>query len=334
MKQPYILIIFLFILFLYSCHKDFGLPIGSGSVIIINEGNYGHSRNSDVSVYDPNRKVVSNNVFYQENGLPPGNVAQSLYLIGDTAYIVMNNSAKVIVADVKNNFKYISSINIPNSSPRFFMPVDQRRAYVTELYSNKIWIVDYRADTLIKAISVSGWTEQIISWGGKVHAILKLDPSTDQIISNISLASDPGSMALTPQGDLFVLTPQQTSPAQNARIYQIDMSSFSIRRKIDFTPSRTPNYMRYSSFSNQFLFSDSGGIYTMLPGDIVIPANTFIHSNNWNVYGLNADPATGDIYISDAVDYQQASHIMRYSTSGTLLDHFAAGIISNGFVFK
>jgi DNA-binding beta-propeller fold protein YncE len=339
------------LIFLSSCHKDTSTAISPGSVIVINEGGYGHG-DADISIYDPAKKVVSNNIFHLENGFSLGDVAQSLYLIGDTAYIVMNNSKKVVVADAKQNFKYLYSISLPQASPRFFLPVGGSKAYVTELYNNTIWVVDYRAGTILKTIPVNGKTEQLVSWGGKVyvdeatkpylgfgtpspsvHAILEIDPLTDQIINAIVLASDPGSMVLI-QNDLFVLAPKQDSPSLHASFYKIDMASFSISKKIDFSPARTPNFVRYSSPANQILFSDSGGIYTMQATDTVIPTSAFIPSDNWNVYGLNADPSTGDIYISDAVDYQQASKVMRYSRTGSPLDRFSAGIITNGFVFK
>jgi hypothetical protein len=336
-------------LMLASCHK-YGPPaISGGSVIVINEGGYGHG-DADISVYDPNTKTVSNNVFKLENGFSLGDVAQSLYLIGDTAYIVMNNSARVVVADAKHNFKYLYSINIAGSSPRYFLPVSNSKAYVTELYSNTIWVVNYRSGTVLRTIAVNGSTEQLINWGGKVyleeattptfgtpshpvHAVLAIDPNTDQITGSVPLASDPQSMVLV-QNKLFVLCPRQDSPALSASIYQIDLAASSVSRKIDFQPTRSPDFIRYSALANQLLFSDSGGIYTMLPTDTVPPTAPFITSNGWNVYGLNADPTTGDIYISDAVDYQQASHIMRYSQSGTSIDRFTAGIITNGFVFK
>ena len=246
MKQAYPIILALVTL-LYSCHKESTTGISSGSVIIINEGNFNHG-DADLSVYNPSTKTISNNVFSQENGFALGDVAQSLYLIGDTAFIVMNNSQKVVVAKVSQNFKYIASISLPNASPRYFLPVDGHRAYVTELYANKIWVVDYKADTLIKSIPVTGWTEQLISLGGKiyveeattpsstygsgstsppVHAVLMIDPMSDQVVSSVSLVSDPTSMALV-QNKLFVLAPQQTSPLVNASLYEIDMASFSI----------------------------------------------------------------------------------------------------------
>jgi hypothetical protein len=349
MKQTISLLILLIIMLICSCHKP-STAIGSGSVIVINEGGYGHG-NADLSIYNPTTKAVTNNIFSLENGgASLGDVAQSLYLINDTAYFVMNNSQKIVIADVKNNFKCIDTIYLVGSSPRYFLPVGGSKAYITELYANKIWVVDFRKRTLLKTIPVTGWTEQLVSWGGKVyveeattptfgttpvpvHAVLMIDPATDQIVNTMHLRSDPASIALTARNKLFVLCPQDT-PSYGASLYRIDMASFAVEKQINFSPTRTPNYIRYSSFSNQLLYSDSGGIFVMQPTDTVIPTTPYIISQGWNVYALNANPSNGDIYISDAVDYQQASHIWRYSQSVGLLDHFSAGIISNGFVFE
>jgi DNA-binding beta-propeller fold protein YncE len=240
---------------------------------------------------------------------------------------------------------------MPGASPRFFLPVGGSKAYVTELYSNVIWVIDYRAGTVLRSIQVDGKTEQLIPWGGKiyinestrpylgsgtipttVHAILVVDPVSDQVIHTLPLPADPASMALV-QNDLYVLSARQDSPAVSASLYKVDLTLTSITGHATFGPTRTPALLRYSLLADQFLFSDSGGIYVMHPTD-ALPTVPFITSNNWNVYGLNTDPTNGDIYISDAVDYQQASKIMRYSLYGSSLDRFSAGIITNGFVFK
>lgn len=349
MKQTYFLGILLLIV-LSSCKKSSNSAVGSGRVIVVNEGGFNHA-DADISIYDPNSKTVSNNIFSQVNGSPPGDVAQSVYLIGDTAFIVMNNSAKIVVADAGHNFKYMYTINIPGSSPRFFQPVGGSKAYVTELYNNTIWVIDYRAGTVLRSIPVDGKTEQMVTWGGKVyveeatkpylgsgavppvaHAILTVDPLTDQVTHALPLPVDPASMVLV-QDNLYVLSARQDSPAVSASLYKIALSSSSIAGHADFSLTRNPTLLRYSTLSNQILFSDSGGIYIMHPTD-ALPTSPWIVSNNWNVYGLNADPTNGDIYISDAVDYQQASKVMRYSISGSSLDHFSAGIITNGFVFR
>ena len=338
---PFIILLVL----LSSCGKDKGTVTGNGGVIIVNEGGFNHG-DASISVYDPLKKNVVNDIFKSTNGFVLGDVAQSLFLIADTAYIVLNNSQHIIIADAAHNFKYIDTIGLSGASPRFFLPVGGNKAYVTELYAKKIWIVDYRTRVVTGHISVSGWTEQMISSGGKVyvlektspsgapvHKLLMIDPATDHIDNSIDLATDPGSMALTDQNKLFVLTAQQTSPAVGASLYIIDLATFSIDHKVDFSAAHTPGYLRYSSYTHQLLYADNG-IYTIAQSDTILPQQVAITSPGWSVYGLNADPANGDIYISDAIDYQQASRIMRYSKDGILIDAFNAGIITNGFIFR
>jgi hypothetical protein len=330
---------------LASCKKEGSKVVNHGSVIIVNEGGFQHG-DASISLYDPSAKVVTNNVFKSENNFSLGDVAQSLCMIGDTVFIVMNNSQNIVVADASQNFKYLRSIAMTGASPRFFLPISGSKAYVTDLYANKIWIINYITGAIIGNIPVNGWTEQLISSGGKVyitektvptgsaiHKLLMIDPATDQVTGSLDFASDPSSMALTDQNKIFVLTSQQSSPAVSASIYIIDLSSFSIEHKIDFNTSHTPACLRYSSFTHQLLYADNG-IYAMAQTDTSLPASALITSNNWNVYGLNADPSNGDIYISDALDYQQASRIMRYSGTGTLIDAFNTGIITNGFIFR
>jgi hypothetical protein len=52
------------------------------------------------------------------------------------------------------------------------------------------------------------------------------------------------------------------------------------------------------------------------------------------LYSLGVDPVSGDIYLSDAIDYIQAGLVFRYNRYGTLLDSFTAGIIPGSFCFK
>jgi YVTN family beta-propeller protein len=330
---------------LASCKKDGSKIVNKGSVIIVNEGGFQHG-DASISLYDPSTKMVTNNVFKSENNFSLGDVAQSLCMIGDTAFIVMNNSQNIVVADASKNFKYLRSITMTGASPRFFLPISGSKAYVTDLYANKIWVINYHTGAVTGNIPVSGWTEQLIASGGKVyvaektaptgaavHKLLMIDPSTDQVTGSIDLATDPASMALSDQNKLFVLTTQQSTPSVNASIYIVNLSSFSVEHKLDFGSSHTPSCLRYSSFTHQILYADNG-ISAMAQTDTILPASTFIPSNNWNIYGLNADPFNGDLYISDALDYQQASRIMRYSSAGTLIDAFNTGIITNGFIFR
>ncbi len=67
---------------------------------------------------------------------------------------------------------------------------------------------------------------------------------------------------------------------------------------------------------------------------MAVPTTVFSAGASRNFYGLGVDPANGDVYAADALDYVQASHIYRYDKSGNLLGTFNAGIITGNFSFN
>ena len=77
-----------------SCNPDPQEPtkvlVGKG-VFVLNEGTYTFA-NASLSFYDPEADTSANQLFYKVNGAPIGDVAQSLALINDQLYIVVNNS--------------------------------------------------------------------------------------------------------------------------------------------------------------------------------------------------------------------------------------------------
>ena len=46
------------------------------------------------------------------------------------------------------------------------------------------------------------------------------------------------------------------------------------------------------------------------------------------------NPVNGEVYVADAIDYQQQGMIYRYSPEGKLIDEFYVGIIPGAFCWK
>lgn len=65
-----------------------------------------------------------------------------------------------------------------------------------------------------------------------------------------------------------------------------------------------------------------------------LPAAPLITTDSYSLYALTVNPANGEIYVADAVDYQQPGMVYRYSTSGSLIDKFYVGIIPGSFCWK
>jgi DNA-binding beta-propeller fold protein YncE len=65
-----------------------------------------------------------------------------------------------------------------------------------------------------------------------------------------------------------------------------------------------------------------------------VPVKPFLESRNTKYYGLTVNPDNGDVYVADAIDYQQQGKIYRYSNDGELIDEFYVGIIPGAFCWK
>jgi len=68
-------------------------------VLILNEGNFMYG-NSSLSYYNPVTGKVVNDVFYRQNGVPLGDVAQSAVIYGGELYVVLYNSGKIMVMNL------------------------------------------------------------------------------------------------------------------------------------------------------------------------------------------------------------------------------------------
>lgn len=65
-----------------------------------------------------------------------------------------------------------------------------------------------------------------------------------------------------------------------------------------------------------------------------VPVRPFLEYSGTLYYGLTVNPANGEVYIADAIDYQQQGMIYRYSPDGELIDEFYVGVIPGAFCWK
>jgi hypothetical protein len=76
-------------------------------------------------------------------------------------------------------------------------------------------------------------------------------------------------------------------------------------------------------------------VYKVGIDDDELPDAPFIAADAGQMYyGLGVEPVTGDVYVSDAIDYMQKGRILRYSKTGVKMDSFTADIIPGAFCFK
>jgi len=329
-------------------------------VFVLNEGNLSSS-NASLSYYKPHEKEVLNNVFYNTNGLPLGDVAQSIALTDSTAYVVLNNSGKVYVLNI-NTFKYIGKIT-GLTSPRYMYLYSKNKAYITDLYSKSIQIVNPITFQHLGKISVNNRnssfyqhsTEQMQAVGNKLfvscwsydNKILVVDMLTDKLTDSLTVAKQPNSMQIDKSDKLWVLSDGafEGSPYGHelAALTCINTSSLHVEKVFTFANSKaSPSKLQINETKDTLYFISNNvgeiatdyGVYKMPITAQTLPQIPFIKQNKRLFYGLGIDPNNSDIYVADAIDHSQNGFVLRYNRQGIAIDSFKVGIIPNSFYFK
>ncbi len=352
-NQLFFLVIFFLQFALTGCMKDdqwvkdhlkqTTIQLGEGGLFVVNEGNFMYG-NATLSFYDTLKREIQNDLFYRANGLPLGDVAESMSIRNSTGYIVINNSGKIYILDT-NSGKYLGKIT-GLTSPRFLHFVNSEKAYVTDLYAQRITIVNptnYQVTGVIQTPSHPS-TEEMVQvgnllfvtcWSGD-KTVLVIDISKDQIIAEIATGIQPCGIVADHFGKIWVLC--QSLPGNNsksnAQLQRIDPVSLSIDKSFTFNATEKPVKLTIDGKGENLFYILGNAVMKMAVSDEQLPDKYFISINSKILYSLGIDPANGNIYVGDALDYQQSGLIFRYSEAGKLLDTFKAGIIPGRFCFK
>lgn len=317
------------------------LPKG---VFIVNEGNFMYG-NASLSFYDPATRKVQNDLFYNSNGLPLGDVAQSMVIRGNLGYIVINNSGKVYIINTSNG-KYEGKIT-GLTSPRYIHFVNNEKAYISDLYAEKITIVNPKTLQITGVISTSGHssTEQMVQWNDFVFVscwsfddtILVIDTRTDAVIAEIKTGKQPGGMVLDKYNKIWTLCDggwaKTGAIARNPLLQQINPATRTIEKIFSLTADAKPSRLAINGTGDSLFFINNG-VWKLGVNQTTLGDHPFLTTGNHLYYSLAVDPQTSELYLSDAIDYLQRGVIYRYSAQGAKIDSFKTGIIPGAYCFK
>ncbi len=339
-------VLLLSIMIFSSCSKNNPDPISSGGIyedgyFIINEGNF-NSGNGSISYINENG-IVENDVFATNNSSFLGDVVQSMNIIGDNAYIVVNNSGKIEVAS-KDSMKYITTINA--SSPRYIEKVSQNKAYVTDWGINGVQVIDLENNIVTSTINCGTGPEGItysngyayvcnVGGWGLDNTVSIINTETDIVEYILTVGDKPNSVVVDINGAIWVLSGGYTewnsdwtqiisqTPGNLVKIVDnVIESSFT------FDVGNSPRNLKINEAKTDLYFSN-GSVYRMNIYDTQLPTNILIERSFYGI-GVNNDY----IYGSDPVDYVQSGWSYKYNLNGNVVDSFQVGIIPNGYCFN
>ncbi len=330
------------LVFLASCsNNDDATPDTSNQefkngILIVNEGGY-NKNNASVSFLSNDLSVLKNDIFAgSNNGAGLGDVAQSLAVYNNYAFIVMNNSNSIEIVD-RYTFKKVGQITEQLAQPRY-LAVANNKIYVTNMAEDKVTVYDATNFAYIKTLTTNFAPELITSNNNYVY-VQSNTYGGDKVVEVFSLANDVSvktleftypSNGLTvdkSSGNIYTLHSDDTGTSVSI----INGSSNTIEKEQSSTSLKNA---RYAVIDNGYLYFTAGtGIYkTQVSLNALPSAPLFnVEDNSFStLYGFNV--LNGKIFTSDAKGFVTNSEVSVYDTNGNFLKKVTAQIGTNGFI--
>lgn len=343
-------------LFFASCSDDDNNGGGHTSqgdfengVFVLNEGGF-NSNSAEVSFLSANGEL-EHEIYNAVNGSILGDVAQSIGIEGNKAYIVVNNSNVIRVVN-RYTFELITTISSGLQNPRYIV-FEDGKGYVSNwgdplnTSDDFIAVIDLNSNQVSSTISVSEGPERMVEENGKLYVAHKGGWGTGNTISVINLSSNSVTATITvadipdgikeENGYLYVLCSGfdswSSEPSTQGGLYKINLSNNEIVQELPFASGVYPSHLEIED--NKIYYTIGADVYVMGLSDTNLPTNSLLSlsgSGVWSIYGFAVED--GKIYMSDPKDYNSNGEIFIYSTSGTAINSYEVGIIPNGFYFN
>ena len=296
---------------------------------ILNEGNF-MAGNGSVSFYSLVTGKIYNELFKTKNSRPLGDVPTFIATDGTTGYIIVNNSGTLEAVDMitMESLGTITGL----SSPRQ-MAISGRRAYVTSIASDELTVIDLDLFQVSGYIDIGCSSEAILISDGKLlvsnwlsgDRIVVVDPGTGDIINSVTAGTEPESMVLDKNGKLWVLCTGG---------YMQDLPKLVRINSVTYEKESEMSFGSVTDYPSSLVINGSGdtlywlheGIRRMPVSSVSLPGEAFIEPGERLFYDLGTGPA-GQVFVTDAIDYQQKGDLLIYNSRGELKDVEKAGII-------
>lgn len=321
------------------------ITINKGGIFITNEGNFS-AANSSLSYYYPETSEISNNLFYKANNVPLGDVAQSITINNNIVYLVINNSG-IVYGVNRETLEYEGKIS-GLISPREMIFIDDQKAYISDLYRTEITIVNPGTFEITGKIELGKSSDCMVKSGNKIFAanwsalnqtklnntVMVIDSENDILVDSIIVGIEPNSMVIDKDESLWILCSGGFMNSELPTLWKVNSTTLEIQKKYTFNNIlQSPDNLCTNGTGDSIYFLNKG-IYSMSVYDQELPENEIISEDNHNYYSLGIEPETSEIYVSDALNYNQNGIVYRYNSTGELVSSFEVGIIPGSFGFN
>jgi len=344
-------IFFLAILLFISCSddndNDTDPPISGDykdGFFVTNEGPF--QNGSGTITFVGTDGTIEQSIYNKVNKEDLGNIVQSMLLNDDRAYIVVNNSHKVVVANryTMEKIDIIEGDNINN--PRYFI-VYKNVGYLSnwgdpnDPSDDFIAMIDLATNEVVNTIPVEEGPENMVISDATLfvnleggysqnNKVTSIDLRTNEVKTNTIVGEIPNSSSVDFLGTVWVLcsgNPSWTGNETAGRLYKITESDTSY---FEFGPEDHPENLTYGN--GRLYYNLNGKVYEMVISDNLLPAEK-MNGFDGNYYTLKYNDEK--LYATDAGDFASEGTLKVFDiATANLLETITTGIVPGDLEFQ
>ncbi len=315
-------------------------------LFVVCEGTFGKA-DGDITYYNTDDGSTVKGLYHAVNQTDAGDVVQSFAIADTLGFIVVNNSQKLIVVNMKD-FRHIKTIT-GFSYPRSIVRADETTIYLSNgngISDNYIYSIDLVTLTKRDSLAVTTGPEALIKAGEKVYAslsggwnndgktVLEIDPRTFSIAGSHEVALCPVDLAADGNGHIWAYCKGVADYSNYPEVSYTGMGLSRINLSagrvttMPFSTMAAPGTNNLSvSKDGKTLYFINDGVYAMASSATALPAEKLVGNS---FYGIDTDPKSGDIVVLDA----DASKVLIFNTNGVKQFEFGTGSFPGSVVFS
>jgi hypothetical protein len=339
-KLNYFFIVIAFTAILASCHKDkvvtaSGTPTAQrAGIYILNQGGFGDN-NSTLSYYSYSTKTLTSDLFSSANGgAKLGDVGNDLGIYGSKMYIIVNNSNKVDIVNAHTGVLIKSDSLYQCRSVVFY----KNDAFITS-YNGTVAVMDTSSLTINNSITVGADPEQMVIVGSKLYVansgglnfgnpdttVSVVDLTTMKQTKQITVIANPVSVTADTLGHVYVLSFGNYNNIASGMTIINDATDVVVSQPAVSLGYNIPlyqqgGYVYYPTGTNAIATynakTQSAGSANFITDGTTLTAP----------YAISGDPNTGEIFVTDAVDYASNGVLYAFDKTGKKEYQLTVGI--------
>jgi len=329
-KLNYLFIAIAFTTALASCHKDkvvtpSDTPTAQrAGIYVLNQGGFGDN-NSTLSYYSYSTKILTSDLFSSANGgAKLGDVGNDLGIYGSKMYIIVNNSNKVDIVNAHTGVLIKSDSLYQCRSVVFY----KNDAFITS-YNGTVAVMDTSSLTINSSITVGADPEQMAIVGSKLYVansgglnfgspdstVSVVDLTTMKQIKLITVIADPTSVTADTLGHVYVLSFGNFSNIAAGMTVINDATDAVVSQPTVSLGNNIPLYQQhgfiYYPTSTNAIATYNAKTQSAGSANFITDGTTII-----SPYAISGDPNTGEIFVTDAVDYNSNGVLYAFDKTG------------------